>query len=135
MASYSIWCSYAWGGGENVFMTITLAIIGLLSGIISGMGIGGGTILIPAIVMLTDISQQGIQGINLIYFIPTAIIALMSHFKDGNIEKKVVKPIVLYGLIGAVVGSIIAISLDSEILRKIFAVFLVFMGINELRKK
>ena len=47
---------------------VLLAVIGLLSGIISGMGVGGGTILIPALVMMTDISQQGIQGINLIYF-------------------------------------------------------------------
>ena len=114
---------------------ILLVFIGLLSGIISGMGIGGGTVLIPAIVMLTDISQQSIQGINLIYFIPTAVIALITHFKNGNVEKSVVKPIVLYGLIGAVAGSLLAVNLDSGMLRKIFAVFLVFMGINELRKK
>ena len=59
---------------------ILLAVVGLLAGIISGMGIGGGTILIPALVMLTDISQQGLQGINLVFFIPTAIIALITHF-------------------------------------------------------
>lgn len=114
---------------------IILGIIGLLSGIISGMGIGGGTVLIPAIVMLTDISQQAVQGINLIYFIPTAVIALVTHLKDGNVEKSVVKPIVLFGLIGAVAGSLIAVSIDSHLLRKIFAVFLIYMGINELRKK
>lgn len=134
MAAYNIRSGYAWGGGENAFM-ILLGIIGLLSGIISGMGIGGGTILIPAIVMLTDISQQAIQGINLIYFIPTAIIALITHIKNGNVEKSVVKPIVLFGLIGAVAGSLIAVNLDSGLLRKAFAVFLIFMGINELRKK
>ena len=61
---------------------ILLAVVGLLAGIISGMGIGGGTILIPALVMLTDISQQGLQGINLVFFIPTAIIALITHFKN-----------------------------------------------------
>ena len=47
---------------------ILLAVVGLLAGIISGMGIGGGTILIPALVMLTDISQQGLQGINLVFY-------------------------------------------------------------------
>lgn len=112
-----------------------LAVIGFISGIISGMGIGGGAILIPALVMLTDLSQQSIQGINLIYFIPTAIAALISHIKDGNVEKKVVKPIVLYGLAAAASGSFIAVNLDADMLRKIFAVFLVFMGIMELRKK
>ncbi len=113
---------------------ILLAFIGFLSGIISGMGIGGGTILIPALVMLTDMSQQALQGINLIYFIPTAIIALITHLKNHNVEKGVVKPIVLYGIIGAVVGSFAALAIDSEILRKIFAVFLAIMGIYELRK-
>lgn len=113
---------------------ILLAFIGFLSGIISGMGIGGGTILIPALVMLTDMNQQALQGINLIYFIPTAVIALITHLKNDNVEKSVVKPIVLYGMIGAVAGSLAALALDSEILRKIFAVFLVFMGICELRK-
>ena len=112
-----------------------LAVIGFVSGIISGMGIGGGAILIPALVMLTDLSQQSIQGINLIYFIPTAIAALISHIKDGNVEKKVLKPIVLYGLAAAAAGSFIAVNLDADMLRKIFAVFLVFMGIMELRKK
>ena len=55
--------------------------------------------------------------------------------KAGNVEKSVVKPIIMYGIIGAVAGSIIAVGMNSEILRKIFAVFLVFMGINEVRKK
>ena len=55
---------HACGGSEDVFMI--LAVIGFVSGIISGMGIGGGAILIPALVMLTDLSQQSIQGINLI---------------------------------------------------------------------
>ncbi|MEA4973915.1 hypothetical protein SDC9_64203 [bioreactor metagenome] len=114
---------------------ILLAFIGFLSGIISGMGIGGGTILIPALVMLTDMSQQSLQGINLIYFIPTAVIALITHLKNNNVEKSVVKPIVLYGIFGAIVGSFAAVAIDSEILRKIFAVFLVVMGICELRKR
>ncbi len=114
---------------------ILLAVIGFASGIISGMGIGGGAVLIPALVMLTDISQQSVQGINLIYFIPTAVAALISHIKDGNVEKKVVKPIVLFGLAAAALGSFAAVSLDSEVLRKVFAGFLAVMGIAELRKK
>ncbi|MDR1913813.1 MAG: TSUP family transporter, partial [Clostridiales bacterium] len=69
-------------------------IIGLLSGIISGMGIGGGTILIPALCILYDTQQQTAQNINLIYFIPTAIIALITHVKQGNIEKKPLPPII-----------------------------------------
>lgn len=134
MASYFIWYGNAFGGGENVTMII-LCLVGIISGIISGMGIGGGTILIPALVMLTDLSQQAIQGINLIYFIPTAVTALFVHAKKGNVEKKIIKPIILFGIAGAVAGSLIAVNMDSNILRKVFAVFLIIMGISELRKK
>ena len=79
--------------------------------------------------------QQEVQIINLIYFIPTALIALYFHNKNNLIEKKILKPIILTGFIGAVVGSFIATSLDGDILRKIFGVFLSIMGIVEIRKK
>ena len=57
---------------------IWIIVIGIVSGMISGMGIGGGTILIPALLFLQDMNQQQAQGINLIYFIPTAVIALIT---------------------------------------------------------
>ena len=66
----------------------------LFSGILGGMGIGGGTILIPVLTFFTDYTQQQIQGINLIYFIPSAAMAVIIHLKKGNIEKKIIKPIV-----------------------------------------
>lgn len=114
---------------------ILFLIIGLLSGIISGMGIGGGTILIPALSIFFDLKQHTAQNINLIYFIPTAIIALITHTKSGNIEKKVLWKIIIFGFFGAVIGSIVAINLDSYILRKLFGFFLLFMGICEIFKK
>ena len=61
-----------------------VAAIGFFSGIISGMGIGGGTILIPALLFLTEVNQQQAQGVNLIYFIPTAVMALITHRKNGH---------------------------------------------------
>ena len=71
---------------------------GFFSGIISGMGIGGGTILIPALLFLTDINQHQAQGVNLIYFIPTAVTALIAHQKAGNISWKTAKPLAVLGL-------------------------------------
>jgi len=114
---------------------IIYVIIGLVSGIISGMGIGGGAILIPAITMLYDINQQQAQNVNLIYFIPTAVIALFFHFKNGNIEKPVLKKLIIYGAAGAVAGSFIAVNMNADLLRKLFGGFLGAMGIYEFFKK
>ena len=78
-----------------------VAAIGFFSGIISGMGIGGGTILIPALLFLTEVNQQQAQGVNLIYFIPTAVVALITHRKNGTLDLKTAKPLALLGLAGA----------------------------------
>lgn len=112
-----------------------LFIIGFLSGIISGMGIGGGTILIPSLVFFTNLTQQQAQGINLIVFIPVAFIALIIHYKEKNIEFKHAKWIILGGIFGAVIGSFIAININSNNLKKYFGIFLLFIGIYELFKK
>ena len=112
-----------------------VALVGFCSGIISGMGIGGGTILIPALLFFTDITQQQAQGVNLIYFVPTAITALITHQKKGNLDWKTARPVAVLGLAGAAAGAFLAVSLESEILRKIFGGFLFLMGLSEIFKK
>lgn len=114
---------------------IWVMIIGFFSGIISGMGIGGGTILIPALILILGLEQHQAQGINLIYFIPTAIVALITHTKNKNVLWKTAKPLALFGLAGAAAGSFLAVSLDADLLRKIFGGFLFFMGLSEVFKK
>ena len=114
---------------------MTLIIIGLLSGIISGMGIGGGTILIPSIILFTSLNQQQAQGINLIVFIPISIVALITHYLNKNINFKVVLPLITTGVLGALIGAMMAVNIPSEILKLLFALFLFLMGIYEIFKK
>jgi uncharacterized protein len=109
-----------------------LFILGLISGIIGGMGIGGGTILIPGLIFFTDLKQQTVQSINLIAFIPVALVALFIHSKNGNVLPKLSFPIIIFGLMGAWLGSKIALQIPSETLRKMFGFFLLAMGIYEL---
>ena len=109
-------------------------ITGFLSGIISGMGIGGGAILIPALIMTANISQQTAQGINLTYFIPTAIIALIVHIKNKSVQIKTALILGGCGALGAVGGSLIATALSGDLLRRMFGVFLAFIGIYEIYK-
>ncbi len=88
-----------------------LFLIGLASGIVSGMGIGGGAILIPALVMFINPSQHTAQSVNLLFFIPTAIVALVIHIKNKRINFKIAVPIIITGLLGAYLGSNMALSL------------------------
>lgn len=113
---------------------ITEILAGLASGIISGMGIGGGTILIPALTMFLNIDQHTAQGVNLLFFIPTAVVALFIHKKNGNLEIKTAIPLILWGVLGAAGGSFLALSLNARLLRRFFGVFLFIMGGYEFFK-
>lgn len=113
---------------------IAEVLAGLLSGIISGMGIGGGTILIPALTMFLNIDQHRAQGVNLLFFIPTAVVALLIHKKNKNLEFKIAIPLLIFGLIGAALGSFVAISINQGLLRRLFGIFLFFMGGYEIYK-
>lgn len=110
------------------------AIIGLFSGVISGMGIGGGAILIPALILLTNMTQQSAQGINLLYFLPTAVAALIIHCKNKAVEWKCALIIGMSGVIAALLGAWIAVGLKSELLQKLFGGFLLLTGIYEIYK-
>jgi len=112
-----------------------LVVVGFISGIISGMGIGGGTILIPALVFFVGTRQQIAQSVNLIVFIPSAAAALIVHAKKHNIEKGLFLKLVLTGCAGAAAGSLMAVNMDSGILKKIFGAFLFIVGIYEITSK
>ncbi|MEG6565373.1 sulfite exporter TauE/SafE family protein [Thermoanaerobacterium saccharolyticum] len=112
-----------------------LFIIGFLSGIIGGMGIGGGTILIPCLTIFANIEQHMAQSVNLLSFVPTATIALLYHLKQKNVVLNIILNIILSGLIGSLIGSYISIYINSYMLKRLFAVFLFIMGIYEIISK
>lgn len=111
-----------------------LVIVGFLSGIIGGMGMGGGTILIPSLVLFANISPKLAQSINLISSIPMTIFALIIHIKNKNVVFKLVIPLALFGVIGAIFGSFVANYISEEILRKGFGIFLFIIGLLEVNK-
>ncbi len=105
---------------------------GFFSGIISGMGIGGGMILIPALVFFLLMPQKVAQAINLWYFLPTAIIALIIHGKNKNIEYGKIFLIILSGIPSALLGAYLAIRVDTVLLGKMFGIFLAIFGLKEV---
>ena len=113
---------------------MALITTGFLSGIIGGMGIGGGTILIPIMTIFLGFDQKTAQAVNLIDFIPTAITALTIHVKNRQIEKNNLWLLIVFGIIGTIIGTLCALKLDDTILRKCFSVFLLIVGAYEIYK-
>lgn len=99
------------------------------------MGMGGGAILIPALVLAINPEQHIAQSVNLFFFIPTAVIALVIHIKNGQIDFKMALPIILSGLCGAYFGSMFAAELGGGQLKKLFGWFLIAMSIYEMFRK
>lgn len=114
---------------------IFYALVGVLSGVVSGMGIGGGAVLIPALVIFGGMPQQAAQSINLIYFIPTAAVSLAVHVREGNVEKGIVLKLILFGSAAAVCGSLLAVRAGGGALQKLFGAFLLVIGVFEFFKK
>lgn len=105
--------------------------IGLISGIIGGLGMGGGTVLILLLTMLSNIEQHIAQGSNVVFFIPTAIAAIFIFIKNKNIQFKIGLPVCLWGLVGALIGAVISTRMEVGILRKCFGVFLILIAIYQ----
>jgi uncharacterized membrane protein YfcA len=99
------------------------------------MGVGGGTVLIPALVLFCGTSQTEAQAINLAAFLPTGAAALATHLKENRVEKGLAARLALFGATGAVLGSALAVRADGETLRRIFGYFLLAMGAYEFFKK
>lgn len=109
-----------------------LILIGMLSGIITGLGMGGGSILILLLTAYMNVNQHTAQATNLIYFIPTAIMAIIIHFKNGNVDKFIGKKLLFSVIAGATLGGCIVGLISSNNLKKYFGIFLLLVGIFEM---
>jgi len=108
---------------------------GTATGVLSAFGIGGGSLLLIYLTAFAELSQQAAQGINLLYFLPAAAAALPSHRKNGLLDKTVIPPAVLTGLVTAATAAWLSNGLDTAVLRKLFGVFLLYIGVTQLIKK
>lgn len=113
-------------------MLIITILIGFFSGIIGGMGVGGGAILIPLIRLVEGVSQKTAQSINLLYFIPTAFAAVVIHMKNKTITLKPLLPLMLTGILGGLLGGWLAMRISAPILGKMFGAFLIILSLREL---
>ena len=110
-------------------------LIGIAAGIVGGMGIGGGTILIPALVFLAKIPQKTAQSVNLITFLPIATAALIIHTRQNRVKYGIALLIMISAIIGAIIGAKLVPFMSIEWLRRLFGAFLLIMGIYEFFRK
>lgn len=104
----------------------------VLSGIISGIGMGGGTVLIFLLTTFSGVSQHMAQGVNLIFFIPTCIVSIFINLKNKNIDIKTAVVVIISGIIGAVIGAKLSLIIDAKKLKKYFGIFLLLITIYEI---
>ena len=113
---------------------LLLLVIGLAAGILSGMvGVGGGLIIVPALVFFLGFTQHQAQGTSLgLLLLPVGILAVINYYNKGNIDIKVVAVMSIAFVLGGWIGSKIALSLSQESLKKIFAIFLFYVAFRFL---
>lgn len=111
---------------------MTEILIGIASGIVAALGMGGGTVLILLLGIFSGMNQHLIQGTNLIFFIPTSITAIYMNIKNKTIDYRKSKIIIFSGIIGAYIGSKLSFKFESDNLKKYFGIFLLFIAVFEL---
>lgn len=127
-------------GWGTVFMVETFPIIILIGtglGFLSGLGTGGGSLLILWLGLVVRLEQSEARTINLMFFLPSALIACLFRWKQGRLDIKKVLPAILAGSIASGIFTLLSQDMDIRILKKLFGVLLLFTGTRELlyRKK
>ena len=111
---------------------IILLIVGLAAGMLSGLvGVGGGIIIVPALVYFLSYNQQQAQGTTLFMFLfPIGILGVMNYYKAGFVEFKTAAIIAITFFIGSYFGSKMAITLDQKTVKQIFGTLIILVGIK-----
>lgn len=111
---------------------ILLVIIALFSGIIAGMGIGGGSIFILLTTIFSIFEHKEAQSYNLIMFVIVGIFATISNFKNKNIDNDLLKKLIIPVVLGSIIGIILVKRIDEKILKYIFYGFMLLIGFYEI---
>ena len=118
----------------TVQLVLLLVLVGFFAGVLSGLvGVGGGIIIVPCLVIFLGFSQQAAQGTSLgLLLLPVGIFAVINYYNKGYIDIKVVLIMSIAFIAGGWLGSKLALQLSQEALRKIFAVVLIYTAFRML---
>ena len=107
-------------------------VTGLISGTVSGTGMGGGTILILVLSIFLVVEQHVAQATNLVFFVPTSISAIIVSIKSKLIEWKIGITLAISGVVGAIIGANISSKMNVKVLKRCFGIFLTIIAIYEI---
>ncbi len=122
-------------GGRALFMLDSLPImllIGCALGFLSGIGVGGGSLLILWLSLVLSMDHSVARSINLLFFIPSAVIASIFRWKQGSLNVRKILPAIIAGCIAAAIFSLVGKQLDTIIIKKLFGGLLLITGIREI---
>ncbi len=110
-------------------------LVGGALGFLSGLGVGGGSLLLLWLTLAANVPQETARVMNLMFFLPCALIATIFRWKQSRPNWTIALPAILAGLTGAVMGNYLGPMLDTGLLKKAFGVLFIVCGIRELRTK
>jgi len=115
---------------------LELVAIGLAAGFLAGLlGVGGGIVMVPAMVLILGFDQHVAQGTSLLVIIPAAVTGSFTHHRNGRLVLRDAAALAAGGVIGAVIGSVFALSIEDSILRRLFGAFLLISAVRILLPK
>ncbi len=116
----------------NINDVLLLALVGLTAGFLSGMmGIGGGIVIVPALVLIMGMTQHQAQGTSLaVLLFPVGFLAVLNYYKNGYIDLKIAGILILTFIIGGYFGSLLSLQIPEKLLRKIFSIFFILVSIR-----
>ena len=107
-------------------------LVGTVLGFISGLGVGGGSLLILWLTLALGTKTQEARIINLLFFLPSAFIAVLFRWKQGSVNIRKLLPAILAGAIAAFLFSLLSERLDTSLLKRLFGGLLILTGIREI---
>ena len=122
----------------SILSIVLNVLVGIISGFFGGLGMGGGTLLIPLLTIFLSFPQKLAQGINLLSFLVMALLSLLVHFKHGFVKIKGTWLLITFGLVFSALGALVANVISPDSLRILFGLFLcglsVFQLVNIIKK-
>lgn len=113
---------------------VVLAVSAVL-GFLAGIGVGGGSLLILWLTLVLGMAQADARILNLLFFLPSAVVASLFRWKQGKLELKKILPAIIAGCVAAAVCSVLSRNLEMGLLKKLFGGLLIITGIRELMYK